>query len=51
MGRTCEIKFKIATAKAAFINTRAFSLAKWTYLRRKPVKCYIWSIAVYGVET
>jgi hypothetical protein len=51
MARTCKIKFRFATAKAAFINKRALSLAKWTYLRKKPLKCYIWSIALYGVET
>jgi len=29
---------------------RIFSPAKWTW-RKKPVQCYIWSIAAYSVET
>jgi hypothetical protein len=28
-----------------------FLLAKWTELRKKLVKCYIWTIALYGAET
>jgi len=49
---TCEIKSRIVTAKAAFNK-------KWTLftstldlkLRKKLVKHYIWSIALYGAET
>jgi hypothetical protein len=29
--RTCEIKFRSAMAKAAFIKKGLFLLAKWTY--------------------
>ena len=50
--RTCEIKCGIALAKAAFNK-------KWTLftstldleLRKRLVKCYIWSISLYGAET
>jgi hypothetical protein len=30
---------------------RLFALANWTYLRKKVVKCYIWSRALCGAET
>ena len=48
----CEIKCRIALAKAAFNK-------KWTLftstldleLRKRLVKCYIWSISLYGAET
>ena len=47
-----KIKFWIAVTKAAFIK-------KWTVftskldlnLKKKLVKCYIWSTASYGVQT
>jgi len=49
---TCEITSRIATAKAAF------NKKKWLFtsildlnLRKKLVKCYIWSIALYDAET
>jgi len=49
---TCEIKFRIAMAKAAFnkkkaLFTSTLNLEMW----KKLVKCYIWSIAFYGAET
>ena len=34
-------------AKAAFNKKKILS----PHLRKKPVKCYIWSIALYGAET
>ena len=48
----CEIKCGIAVAKAAFTNKRAlFTSTLDLELRKKLVKCYIWSIALYGAET
>jgi len=48
----CEIKSRIAMAKAAFNKKRAiFTSTLNLKLRKKLVKCYIWSIALYGVET
>jgi hypothetical protein len=49
---TCEIKCRTAMAKAAF--NKKWTLCTGTMdleLRKKLVKCYIWSIAVYGAET
>jgi len=49
---TCEIKSGIAMAKAAFNKRRAlFTSTLDSKLRKKLVKCYIWSIALYGAET
>jgi hypothetical protein len=49
---TCEIKSRIAMAKAAFNKKRALFTSKIDLeLRKKLVKCYIWSIALYGAET
>ena len=49
---TCEIKSRIVMAKAAFNKKRAlFTNTLDLELRKKPVKCYIWSIALYGAET
>ena len=48
---TCEIKSRIATAKAAFNNKILFTSKLDLNLRKKLVKCYIWSIALYGAET
>jgi len=49
---TCEIKSRIALAKAAFDKKRAlFTSTLDLELRKKLVKCYIWSIALYGAET
>ena len=41
--RTCEIKRRIATAKAAFNKKRTlFTSTLDLELRKKLVKCYIW---------
>ena len=49
---TCEIKCRIAMAKAAFNKKKAFFTSTLDLeLRKKLVKCYIWSIALYGAET
>jgi hypothetical protein len=49
---TCEIKCRIAMAKAAFNKKRAlFTSTLILELRKKLVKCYVWSIALYGAET
>jgi hypothetical protein len=42
---TREIKSRIAMPKAAFSSRLDFNI------RKKLVKCYIWSIASYGAET
>jgi hypothetical protein len=42
----------IAIAKVAFSKKKAFFTSKSDLnLRKKLVKCYIWSIALYGAET
>jgi hypothetical protein len=39
-------------AKATFNKKRALFTCKTDFEQRnKPVKCYIWSIALYGAET
>jgi hypothetical protein len=49
---TCESKCRIAMAKAAFNKKRAlFTSTLDLELRKKLLKCYIWSIALYGAET
>jgi len=49
---TCEIKCRIAMAKDAFNKKRTlFTSTLDLELRKKLVKCYIWSIALYGAET
>ena len=50
---TCEIKCRTAMAKAAFNEKRApFTSTLDLHVElRKLVKCYIWSIALYGAET
>jgi hypothetical protein len=49
---TCKIKCRIAMAKAAFSEKRAlFTSTLDLELRKKLVKCHIWSIALYGAET
>jgi hypothetical protein len=49
---TCEIKSRIAMAKAAFNKKKNLFTSKLDLnLRQKLVKCYIWSIALYGAET
>jgi hypothetical protein len=48
---TCEIKCMIAMAKAAFNKKRnLFTSTLDLELRKKLVKCYFWSIALYGAE-
>jgi hypothetical protein len=46
-----EIRTGFAMAKAAFNMKTLFSSKLDLELRKKLVKCYIWSIALYGVET
>jgi len=49
---TCEIKCRIARAKAAFNKKRTlFTSTLYLELRKNLVKCYVWSIALYGAET
>jgi hypothetical protein len=49
---TREIKAKIAMAKAAINRKKTPFTSKLDLkLRKKSVKCYIWSIALYGAET
>ena len=49
---TCEIKCRSAVAKAAFKKKKAlFTSTLDLELRKKLVKCYIWSIGLYGAET
>jgi len=48
----CEIKSKIAMEKTAFNKKRALFTSTMDFkLRKKLVKCYIWSTALYGAET
>jgi hypothetical protein len=47
----CEIKSRIAMAKAAFNKKTLFTSKLHLNLRKKLVKCYIWSIALCGAET
>jgi len=48
---TGEVNCRIAMAKAAFNKMRAlFTSTLELELRKKLVKCYIWSIALYGAE-
>jgi hypothetical protein len=42
----CQIESRVATAKAALFTSKMD-----LELRKKLVKCYIWSIALYGAET
>jgi hypothetical protein len=50
--RCSEIKSRIAMAKAAFNKKKNLFTSKLDLnLRKKLVKCYIWSIALYGAET
>ena len=49
---TCEIKSITSMAKAALKKKKA--LFYWVVglkLSKKLVKCYIWSVALYGAET
>jgi hypothetical protein len=48
---TCEIKCRIAMSKAAFKKKRnLFTSTMGLELRKKLVKCNIWSIALYSAE-
>jgi len=49
---TCEIKSRIAIANAAFSKKNILFTSKLDFnLRNKLIKCYIWSMALYGAET
>ena len=49
---TCEIKSRIAMAKAAFNKKKnLFTSTLDLNLRKKLVKCYILSMVLYGAET
>jgi hypothetical protein len=49
---TCEIKSRIAMAKAAFNKKKNLFTSKLDFnLRKKLVKVYVWSMALYGAET
>jgi hypothetical protein len=49
---TREIKSRIFMAKAAFIKKKTLFTTKLDLnVTKKLVKCYIWSIALYGAET
>jgi hypothetical protein len=49
---SCEIKCRIAMAKATFNKKRVlFTSTLDLELRKKLLKCYVWSIALYGAET
>ena len=49
---TCEIKSRIAMAKTAFNKEKTlFTNTMVLNLRKKLVKCYIWSMALYDAET
>jgi hypothetical protein len=47
----CESKFRIAMGKDAFSRKRTLFTSKMGLeLRKNLVKCYIWSVALYGAE-
>jgi hypothetical protein len=49
---TWEIKPRMAVAKAAFNRKKTLFTSKLDLnLRKKLVKCSIWSMALYGAET
>jgi hypothetical protein len=49
---TREIRFRIAMEKAAFNKKKTLFTSKLDLnLRKKLVKCYIWSAALSGAET
>jgi hypothetical protein len=49
---TREIKYRFAVAKAAFNkNQTLFTSELDLRLRKKLLKCHIWSIVLYGAET
>jgi hypothetical protein len=45
---TCEIKSRTAMTKAAFNKKTLFNSKLDLNLRKKLVKCYIWSMDLYG---
>jgi hypothetical protein len=48
----CKMKSTTAMAKAAFTEKNTLSTSKVDFnLRKKPEKCYTWSIDFYGAET
>ena len=47
---TLEIKSRIAVAKIALSKKNLFTSKLDLKLRKKLVKCYIWSIAFYSAE-
>ena len=48
---TCEIKSRISMAKAAFNKKKnPFTSKLDLNLRKRLVRCYVWSIALYGAE-
>jgi hypothetical protein len=49
---TCEIKSRTVLGKTAFNIKKTLCISKLDLnLRKKLVKCYIWSIALHGAET
>ena len=49
---TCEIKFRINMAKAAFNRKKTLFTSKVYFnFRKKVVMCYILNIALYGAKT
>jgi len=49
---TCEIKSRITIATAAFNRMKTLFARKLDLnLRKKLIKCYIWSMALYGTKT
>jgi hypothetical protein len=47
---TRETESRIAMAKAAFNKKALFTNKLHLNLTKKPLKCYIWSTALYGAE-
>jgi hypothetical protein len=49
---TLELKSEIFVAKAAFNKKKILFTGKLHLnLRQEPLKCYVWSVALYGAET
>jgi len=48
---THKIKCRMATATEASTRRRLFASKLNLNLRKKLIKCYIWSIVLYGAET
>jgi hypothetical protein len=50
---TCEFKSRIAMVKAAFKKKKKnlFTSTLDLNLRKNLVKCYLWSMALYGAKT